>query len=73
MKDALHELANKIQSFKNDILNEEATKNSCILPFLSILGYDIHNPQEVIPEYKADIGIKNGEKVDFTIAIDNEA
>ncbi len=73
MKDALNELANKIQSFKNDILNEEATKNSCILPFLSILGYDIHNPQEVIPEYKADIGIKNGEKVDFTIAIDNEA
>lgn len=73
MKDALHELANKIQNFKNDILNEEATKNSCILPFLSILGYDIHNPQEVIPEYKADIGIKNGEKVDFTIAIDNEA
>lgn len=43
MKDALHELANKIQRFKNDILNEEATKNSCILPFLSILGYDIHN------------------------------
>lgn len=73
MKDALHELANKIQNFKNDILNEEATKNSCILPFLSILGYDIHNPQEVIPEYNADIGIKNGEKVDFTIAIDNEA
>lgn len=73
MKNALHELANKIQNFKNDILNEEATKNSCILPFLSILGYDIHNPQEVIPEYNADIGIKNGEKVDFTIAIDNEA
>lgn len=73
MKEALHELANKIQNFKNDILNEEATKNSCILPFLSILGYDIHNPQEVIPEYNADIGIKNGEKVDFTIAIDNEA
>lgn len=73
MKDALHELANKIQRFKNDILNEEATKNSCILPFLSILGYDIHNPQEVVPEYIADIGIKNGEKVDFTIAIDNEA
>lgn len=42
-------------------------------PFLSILGYDIHNPQEVIPEYNADVGIKNGEKVDFTIAIDNEA
>ncbi len=73
MKDALHELANKIQRFKNDILNEEATKNSCILPFLSILGYDIHNPQEVVPEYIADIGIKNREKVDFTIAIDNEA
>lgn len=73
MKDALHELANKIQSFKKDISNEEATKNSCILPFLSILGYDIHNPQEVIPEYNADIGIKNGEKVDFTIVIDNEA
>lgn len=73
MKEALHELANKIQSFKKDILNEEATKNSCILPFLSILGYDIHNPKEVIPEFNADVGIKNGEKVDFTVAIDNEA
>lgn len=34
---------------------------------LCLLGYDVFNPLEVIPEFVADIGIKKGEKVDYAI------
>ncbi|WP_293675516.1 type I restriction endonuclease, partial [Thiolapillus sp.] len=43
-----------------------------IMPFLSVLGYDVFNPMEVIPEYTADIGTKKGEKVDYVIKKDDE-
>ena len=47
---------------------EEATKQSLVLPFIArVLGYDVWNPDEVIPEFTADVGIKNGEKVDYAI------
>jgi hypothetical protein len=51
---------------------EEAVKTSLILPFIAALGYDIHNPLEVIPEFTADVGIKKGEKVDYAIMADNQ-
>lgn len=54
------------------INTEEATKTSLIMPFFQILGYDIFNPLEFIPEFTADVGIKKGEKVDYAIALDNE-
>jgi hypothetical protein len=37
------------------------------MPFINALGYDIFNPQEVVPEFVADIGSKKGEKVDYAI------
>ncbi len=46
---------------------EEATKNALVMPFLSALGYDVFDPNEVIPEYTADVGTKKGEKVDYAI------
>lgn len=47
---------------------EEATKQSLVLPFIArVFGYDVWNPDEVIPEFTADVGIKNGEKVDYAI------
>ncbi|SQA92451.1 type I restriction enzyme HsdR N-terminal domain-containing protein [Capnocytophaga ochracea] len=42
------------------------------MPFLQILGYDVFNPTEVVPEYVADIGIKKGEKVDYVIKKDEQ-
>lgn len=36
--------------------NEQATKQSLIGPFFSMLGYDLTDPRECIPEYKADFG-----------------
>ena len=54
----------KFQSYKDRILplvdtmrdaTEEATKNAFIMPFISLLGYDVFNPHEVIPEFTADV------------------
>ena len=49
------------------LTTEEATKHALVLPFIQALGYDIFNPAEVIPEYTADFGLKQGEKVDYAI------
>lgn len=56
----------------NNINNEEATKTALIMPFLMELGYNVFNPNEVIPEYTADIAKKNGEKVDYAIKINDK-
>lgn len=53
-------------------LAEEATKNAVILPFLGMLGFDVFDPQEVRPEFTADVGMKKGEKVDYAVAIDDK-
>lgn len=60
-------LAEKVSSLKDQIGTEEATKNAFVLPFINLLGYDIFNPLEVVPEFTADLGLKKGEKVDFAI------
>lgn len=36
--------------------NEQATKQSLIGPFFTMLGYDLTDPRECVPEYKADFG-----------------
>jgi hypothetical protein len=36
--------------------NEQATRQSLIGPFFTMLGYDLTDPRECIPEYKADFG-----------------
>ncbi len=67
MQNTLKQLSHKIQQIKEQIATEEATKTAFVLPFINMLGYDIFNPTEVIPEFTADIGIKKGEKVDYAI------
>lgn len=65
-------LADKVESLKDKIHNEESTKHAFILPFIQILGYDAFNPLEVVPEFTADIGTKKGEKVDYAIYQNDE-
>jgi len=67
LKDHLKQINDKINKFKDSTQTEEATKNAFIMPFINALGYDIFNPQEVVPEFVADIGSKKGEKVDYAI------
>jgi hypothetical protein len=66
-KDQLKQLADRTLKLKEQIQTEEATKNAFIMPFLQILGYDVFNPLEVVPEFVADIGLKKGEKIDYAI------
>lgn len=65
-KNRLDALIKRSLAFEK-IDTEEATKTTLILPMLAALGYDIFNPEEVIPEFNADIGTKKGEKVDYAI------
>lgn len=67
MQSRLKKLSEKIQSQVKKIQNEEETKHAFILPFLQLLGYDVFEPDQVKPEYTADIGNKAGEKVDYAI------
>jgi len=67
LKDQLKQIADKISKFKDATNTEEATKNAFVMPFINALGYDIFNPEEVVPEFVADLGIKKGEKVDYAI------
>lgn len=68
----LEQLHQRVDALKEQIGTEEATKNAFVMPFIQILGYDIFNPTEVIPEFISDIGTKKGEKVDYVIKRDNE-
>jgi predicted type IV restriction endonuclease len=67
--DHLNQIASKIAKQKNSIATEEATKSAFVMPFIASLGYDVFDPEEVIPEFTADIGIKKGEKVDYAISV----
>lgn len=66
-------LAAKIRQQSSAIQTEEATKNAFIMPFIqSVLGYDVFNPLEVVPEFTTDVGTKKGEKVDYAILKDGQ-
>ena len=65
--DKLKEFCVRVKNLRAKIKSEEATKTSLIMPFFSLLGYDVFNPLEFVPEYTADVGIKKGEKVDYAI------
>ncbi|MGE7623551.1 type I restriction endonuclease [Viridibacillus sp. NPDC096237] len=66
----LRGLVKRIETLKDSITTEEATKTAIVMPFFQILGYDVFNPLEFSPEFTADVGIKKGEKVDYAILSD---
>lgn len=66
-KDQIKQFSDRVTKMRDNIQTEEATKNAFIMPFLQILGYDVFNPMEVVPEFVCDIGIKKGEKIDYAI------
>lgn len=71
-KDQIKQLGERAHKLKAQVTTEEATKNAFIMPFIRELGYDVFNPLEVIPEFVADVGIKQGEKIDYAILKNNE-
>ncbi len=64
--------AKAIPSLKEKLQTEEGTKNALIMPFIQILGYNVFDPNEVNPEFIADVGTKKGEKVDYAIIKDGK-
>ncbi len=67
----LQTLSKKVSQVSGSLETEEATKNALVMPFLhSVLGYDVFDPNEVIPEFTADIATKKGEKVDYALIKD---
>jgi hypothetical protein len=65
-------LSEQVRKKVDRVVGEEATKMALIVPFLSALGYDIHDPTEVMPEYVADFATRRSgqfEKVDYALAI----
>jgi hypothetical protein len=68
----LQSLALKTEKLCSLLQTEEATKNALVMPFINLLGFDIFDPTEVIPEFVADVGIKKGEKVDYAIKKDGK-
>lgn len=71
--DVLKQFSARAEKLKDQIQTEEATKTSLIMPFFQqVLGYDIFNPDEFVPEFTADVGIKKGEKVDYAVFLDGK-
>jgi predicted type IV restriction endonuclease len=62
-------LAGRVEKLRSNVLTEEACKNAFVMPFLSALNYDVFDPEIVVPEFVADVGVKKGEKVDYAIRI----
>lgn len=71
-KDQIKALGERVFKLKDQVKTEEATKNAFIMPFIKELGYDVFNPNEVTPELVADIGMKQGEKIDYAIMQNGE-
>ena len=65
--DQMKELSDKVSEQWEYVETEEATKNALVMPFIRTLGYDVFNPNEVVPEYTCDAPGKGGEKVDYAI------
>ena len=64
----LQRLSEQARKRQPHIRGEESTKQSLVVPFLSVLGYDVHDPTEFVPEYIADFAKRRpggpSEKVD---------
>ena len=72
VREKIQQLAERVDAIRTSITTEEATKTSMIMPFFQILGYDVFNPLEFVPEYTADVGLKKKEKVDYAIMVDGK-
>lgn len=72
INEKLNILKNKISSLQDRLATEESTKTALVLPFIQLLGYDVFNPEQVVPEFNCDLVKNKGEKVDYAILIKNK-
>ncbi len=69
----IKQFSEKIGKLKEHVKTEEATKTSLIMPFFSqVLGYDVFNPQEFVPEFTSSFGVKKDARIDYAILKDGK-
>lgn len=58
LKETLTSFIKRVRELADHVRgNEQATKQSLVGPLFTLLGYDLTDPRECIPEYKTDFGI----------------
>ena len=67
LMDELNRISDGISQKIKSSINEARTRSYLVDPFIGALGYNIFDPTEVVPEYTADFGTKQGERVDYAI------
>ena len=73
LADRLREMSGRIKQRIDNVKTEEATKNALVMPFINhVVGCNVFDPAEVVPEFIADVGTKKGEKVDYAIFQDGD-
>ena len=71
--DRVREMAKRFKERVDHIKTEEATKTALVMPFINhVLGFNVFDPSEVVPEFTADVGTKKGLKVDYAILKDGK-
>ncbi len=71
--DRMTEVSKRMRARLDRVSTEEATKNALVMPFINnVLGYNVFDPHEVVPEYTTDVGTKKGEKVDYALMQDDD-
>ena len=70
--DQIKAFSSQISKQLEHLETEEATKNALVMPFINILGYNVFNPAEVVPEFTCDFLEKKGKKVDYAIMKDGK-
>jgi len=69
--DDLLRFKKRVSLEKERINNEEDTKNTLILPFMRMLGFNMSNFNDIRSEYDAYLGERKGKKADYAILINN--
>lgn len=72
----VRQLSEQLKRRRAHVRGEEASKQSLVLPFLQVLGFDVYDPTQVQPELVADFVKKRqggpSEKVDYAIHLNGE-
>jgi len=57
LREAIESYVKRVNELSEHVRgNEQATRQSLIGPLFTLLGYDLTDPRECVPEYKADFG-----------------
>ncbi|MEM9511209.1 MAG: type I restriction endonuclease [Cyanobacteria bacterium P01_E01_bin.48] len=71
--DRVKSFASTVPEKLESIKTEEATKHFLIMPFIQmVLGYNAFDPNEVMPEYDANVGAAKKYKIDYEIFQDGQ-